>query len=318
MLAPTAALVVALVVAAPAAWREAGQPPTGQKAEPRPPSREPQTTQTVDATRGMRLALENFAGEVVVRAWDKDAVRVDARHMRNVKITVNRKPDGLLEVEASGDRAVSGSVDYELSVPAWMPVSLSGMYLTALVEGVRADITVETVHGDVTVRGGDGSISLKSIEGHITLSGAKGRIQLHSTEGDVSVEDSSGEVAAETIEGTVTLTRLSAKVVDASTLDGTVVYDGAIAAQGQYQFATHDGSVILRIPETTNATVTVRTYEGSVNSSFSVQPSGDYKRGRRVSFTLGKGGAEIDIEAFDGQIRLLKAGEALPEGKKKN
>jgi hypothetical protein len=36
-----------------------------------------------------------------------------------------------------------------------------------------------------------------------------------------------------------------------------------------------------------------------------------------VTFTLGKGGAEIVIEAFDGQIRLLKAGEPLPAGKTK-
>jgi hypothetical protein len=37
-----------------------------------------------------------------------------------------------------------------------------------------------------------------------------------------------------------------------------------------------------------------------------------------VTFTLGTGGSEIEIEAFDGQIRLLKTGEPLPEGRKKD
>ena len=40
----------------------------------------PQTDQTVPATRGMRLIIDNSAGEVVVHAWDKDSVRVQARH----------------------------------------------------------------------------------------------------------------------------------------------------------------------------------------------------------------------------------------------
>jgi hypothetical protein len=42
----------------------------------------------------------------------------------------------------------------------------------------------------------------------------------------------------------------------------------------------------------------------------------DYERGKRVTFTLGKGGAEVDIEAFGGRIRLLRPNEALPEVKK--
>lgn len=72
------------------------------------------------------------------------------------------------------------------------------------------------------------------------------------------------------------------------------------------------------MPEATGASVSVRTYDGRFESSFPVQPTGDFRRGRRVTFTLGTGGSEIEIEAFDGQIRLLKTGEPLPEGRKKD
>ena len=316
MMGLTAAFVAALVTAAPAAAQEAAQAPATQKAEPRSP-REPQSTQTVDVTRGTRLVLNNFAGEVIVRAWDKDAVRVDARHPRSVTVQVERKGDAIEVSTPSGRSLLSGSIDYEISVPSWMPLRLTGTYLFVSIEGVQADIQVETVRGDVTVRGGAGSVSLKSIEGEVSLERATGRIELSSAEGDVTVTDCGGEITAETLEGLLSLTRLTASMVEASTIDGEIVYDGPIAAQGQYRFTTHDGDVLLRLPENTGASVTVRTYDGKFESSFAAQPSSDFKRGRRVTFTLGKGGAEIDIEAFDGQIRLMKAGEPLPAGKDK-
>jgi len=314
---PTSVVKPVLVTAAPAAMQEASQQPAAQKAEPQPSPREPRTTRTVDATRGMRLVLNNFAGEVIVRAWDKSAVRVDARHPRSATIQVEPKGDEIA-VRSHDRGGLSGSIDYEISVPSWMPLRLTGTYLFVSIEGVQADIQAATVRGDVAVRGGAGSVSLKSIEGDVSIEGATGRIELNSAEGDVTVTDCGGEIAAETLEGTISLSRITATVVEASTIDGDVVYDSAVSAQGQYRFTTHDGNVLLRIPENTGASVSVRTYDGRFDSSFSVQPSGDFKRGRRVTFTLGKGGAEIDIEAFDGQIRLLKTGEALPAGKNKD
>jgi hypothetical protein len=312
------------VTATPAVAQEPAQAPGAQKAEPQPATGAPQTTKTVDVARGTRLELNNYAGEVVVRAWDRNAVRVDAKHARLDAVQVEQKGD-VLEIASSrvatSERpfrsrgGFGGSVDYEISVPSWMPLRLSGTYLFVSIEGVKADITAETVHGDLDVRGGAGSVSLKSIEGNVSLEGATGRIVAGTAEGDVTITACGGEITAETLEGVLTLKGLTASMVDASSIDGEIVYDGAIAAQGQYRFTTHDGDILLRVPEATGATVTVRTYDGRFDTSFPVQVPSDVKRGRRVTFALGKGGAEITVEAFDGQIRLLKAGEPLPADK---
>ena len=45
----------------------------------------PKTDETVAVQRGGRLSINNFAGEVIVRTWDKDAVRVVARHQSRTK-----------------------------------------------------------------------------------------------------------------------------------------------------------------------------------------------------------------------------------------
>jgi hypothetical protein len=76
-------------------------------------------------------------------------------------------------------------------------------------------------------------------------------------------------------------------------------------------FTTEQGYVM----DVTSGTHQLEIYNllGQASASQSV----DVPSGKRVMFTLGKGGAEVEIEAFDGRIRLLKPGEPLPEGKRK-
>ena len=38
------------------------------------------TDQTVQVAKGTKLSVNNFAGDVIVKTWDKDAVRVEVNH----------------------------------------------------------------------------------------------------------------------------------------------------------------------------------------------------------------------------------------------
>ena len=50
------------------------------QARPGGPEVGPGSEKTVDVTKGTRLVLSNQAGEVVVRSWDQDRVRIQASH----------------------------------------------------------------------------------------------------------------------------------------------------------------------------------------------------------------------------------------------
>ena len=50
--------------------------------------RTPQTDRTVPVTKGARLSINNDAGEVVLRTWDRDSLRVQAAHSARVTIDV--------------------------------------------------------------------------------------------------------------------------------------------------------------------------------------------------------------------------------------
>ena len=56
------------------------------------PTRTPQTDRTVTVAKGSRLNVSNDAGEVVLRTWDKDSLRVQASH--NSRTTIDIQTTG--------------------------------------------------------------------------------------------------------------------------------------------------------------------------------------------------------------------------------
>lgn len=279
-----------------------------QAPPPRSPGA-PQTDETVAVQKGARLFIHNFAGEVVVHTWDRDSVHVTARHQTRTKVDIRATPSALT-IGASGTMGPAGSVDYDITAPAWMPVKVEGTYNFATIEGAQAEVSAESVRGDIVVKGGSGFVTAKSIQGQIVVEGSRGRISAQSVNEAIRISDSSGDITAESTNGAITLTRCSAQNVDASTVNGDITYDGTLSPSGHFQFNTHNGDVTLGVPETANATFTVRTYNGEFRSELALKGGAreDMRRGRRVSLTLGSGAADVDIESFGGSITIRRPG----------
>jgi DUF4097 and DUF4098 domain-containing protein YvlB len=188
-----------------------------------------------------------------------------------------------------------------------MGLDLSGVYTDVKAAGVRAPISVETVQGEVDVTGGEGLVSLRSVQGSVTLRQAKGRIDVHSVNEDVRVSDASGEIVAETVNGEIALDRVDATSLDASTVNGDVGYDGPIRSGGRYSLSSHNGDVTLTVAEGTSATVSVSTFSGEFESEFPVTLR-ETRKGKRFSFTIGSGSAQVTLESFQGTISLVRPG----------
>jgi hypothetical protein len=270
------------------------------------PQRPPQTDQTVPAPRDARLTINNFAGEVIIRAWNRDELRVQARHSARTRVDVRTTAAGL-SVSATTSSGAPGAVDYAISVPAWMPIKVDGQFNFVDVQGTASDVAAETVRGDITITGGSGFVSAKSVEGKVTIAGARGRVEAHAVNEGIVVSGSSGEIVAETINGAIALSGIESGNVDASTVNGGVTYDGSAAERGRYRFATHNGDIVVSLPENASALFSVRTYNGDFRSDLPVTGEGDPRRGRRVTYTLGSGSAEFELESFQGAIRLRRA-----------
>ena len=265
---------------------------------------------TVTAQPGQRLVVDSYGGEIDVKTWGRNAVRVEADPPSRTSVEVSSS-GGVVSVRSEGRRGPPATVDYTITVPAWMGLDLSGVYTDVKVAGVRAD------YGrDGPGRGGRGRRRRHRLaalgSGLGEAPGRQGPDRRPLVNEEVRVSNASGEITAETVNGDVVLEQVDATSLDATTVNGDLGYDGPIRNGGRYTLSTHNGDITLAATERTNATVMVSTFSGDFESDFPV-PLRETRKGRRFSFTLGGGSAQVSLESFQGTIRLVRPGHVNQE-----
>lgn len=269
------------------------------------------TQQTVAVPKGTRLSLSNDAGEIVVKTWDRDSVQIRASHSSRMQVTAELQ-NQVLTIGARSDR-VNTAVDYELTVPVWISVRIETRFSDIEIDGVSGGVSVESIRGELTLRNLGGSVVAKSIEGKISLEGGRGKVQMTTVEGDVSITKSTGDVTVDTTEGDITITGVQTTSLSVSTVDGDISFTGQFQPSGHYEFTSHDGDILLTIPESSSVMFGVRTYgdENQVHTTLPIKPSGPARKGRRATYTLGTGSSQVEVEAFDGSFYLRRPGETV-------
>jgi DUF4097 and DUF4098 domain-containing protein YvlB len=268
------------------------------------------TDTTIGVEAGTRLRIQNQGGDIAVRTWDRNQLRIQADHSRRTEVEISRR-GSVVDLDARGRMGMQGLVDYEITAPAWMALELGGMNAEVRIEGTRAAIKVETLQGDIVVRGGAETVRLTTVNGSIDLSGATGRIELHATSGDIDVRDVQGDLTAESVSGDVSLRDVDARSVEAQSVSGDLVLVGTIADRGSYSLLTHSGDVTLGIAETANALLHLSSASGDFDLGFPLQAERTTRR--RQTYRLGDGSATIDLETFSGDISVVRPGDVPAE-----
>src|SRR5690349_4702565 len=96
--------------------------------------------------QGARLVVQNFGGDITVKAWSKNVVRVQADHSERAQIEVSREGTSY-EVHATTRRGIPARVEYQIMAPSWMALSLGGVYTDVSTDGFKSDVIAETVKG---------------------------------------------------------------------------------------------------------------------------------------------------------------------------
>lgn len=262
----------------------------------------PDTTLSVE--RGTRLDVDNHRGEVMIDTWNRDAVRVRS-DLSNRQIMEVSTGGAVLRLRPRTVQGGPRDVEMFLTVPRWMDVRVGGNQLDVEVRGTEGEVAVETVSGDVTVRGGTGLISIRTVQGEIDVAGSTGRVEVQSTNEDIRIADVAGDIYVEGTNGDISLSGIRSTSTRVTTVNGDLTYSGTIRDNGRYVFSTHNGDITIGVPSDANATVAVGTYNGEFESDFPVRLTGT-TRDRSFSFTLGSGSARIELESFNGEIRLRR------------
>jgi DUF4097 and DUF4098 domain-containing protein YvlB len=263
------------------------------------------TTFAVDPNA--RLELTNREGSITVRTWDRD----------EVSVRTNLSYRGALDVQRAGGTVSIGvsrryrydddEIHYRLTVPATMALELRGSDTDVWVDGARGEVDIDVSDGDVTVRGGRGRVTIRTDDGDIDAQEIEGRIRLSSMDGEITVDGASGDIEIDATDGAITLLDIEASNVYANTVDGNIWFDGVLVPRGSYRLTTHDGDVTVLIPEDADAQVSLARHDGEIGTDFPLTVQ-RWPAGRRIEFSLGNGSAELQIEAFDGDIQLRHRG----------
>jgi DUF4097 and DUF4098 domain-containing protein YvlB len=254
--------------------------------------------------KGGSVELRIFSGDIIVTGWTRQEVKISAKVERgSIESSFS---SGRVSLATRSDRGRSGEAHFEVMVPIGTQVQTSSISGDTRVKGTAGEVQVNSTSGDVEVIDAVNHIIVQSISGSVRAEKLRGRARIETTSGDLEFDDVIGELSAHTISGEVTMHRMQLTQLTAETTSGEITYSGSIDSKGSYELTAHSGDVKFEIPASSSARLDLQTFSGSISSAFPItlQPGQTplSRRGKKMQFTLGGGGARVAIETFSGDI----------------
>lgn len=260
----------------------------------------------IQVRQGDYLVLNGFSGSVEVEGWGGAELRVEAEDDEDLLFSFSRSGSRIeLEVQDPKDR--NRAEELRLSVPRWMNVEVTGRKLDVGVRGVAGAVTIRNLKGAIVLSELSGRVDASSLEGSIDGRSLSGVARLKTGDDDITILDSTADLELETVSGDLELRGSGARNVQVRTTDGDVDLTGRLLLTGNYEFHSHGGELTLTLEPPVNADVTVLVYQGEFESDFPIRAQG-FRSGEDIRFSIGEGGARVLLDAFDGEVRLRRAG----------
>lgn len=281
------------------------------------PAGQQQVDRRSDVAPDAHVEISILAGTVRVTGWDRAEVRVQG--------TLGEGASGL-EFDAERDevqievqwprrrrndvRTEAGDSHLEISVPRGVTLEIEALAASIVVDGVDGEVRMETSAGDITYAGGARRIEADTAAGDIEIDGsATGAvIDAESLAGEVLVQFVDAEVSITTVTGDARA--IGGRLIggDFESTSGMLYFEGEIAAGADVDIENFNGDVELLIPDDTAADFDISTYSGSIETDFGYQGQSaeEFTPEQHAEFTLGAGGASVDIETFAGKVAVRR------------
>lgn len=282
-----------------------------------------------------QLDLDTLSGNVTIRRGSSRELVVEVvREARGatdaaVKMglaevkAVSEERGGRVTIKAvypnqRGRSQYSVSVNYIVSAPAGTRISSRSISGDVSADGIDGELTLTTMSGDVQVTNATRLTSATTASGDITLTNvaADSLLEASTMSGDVAATGvKARRLSLGSVSGSVTARGIDAGDVKLTTMSDDVVFEGALAPRGRYEFSSHSGDVHIILDGQTGFSFDGSAFSGSVRSSLPLQGSRPDPRsgtGRRtannrtLNGTFGDGSAVIDATSFSGSVILTK------------
>lgn len=236
--------------------------------------------------------LKSGGGNQVVLVYTihSDKVEVDQTSTpdkRRIEFITHALPDQKPTTEES-------RVDYEVTVPAGVSVTVSTSTAPIAADSLRGDLTLSSDTGQVTVR--------NLVKSQLRIRGVNAPVNLSDVTG--------GTVEITANGGPIQMVNVTGRKVNVGTSSGNISYKGDCSGGGDYSFTSHTGSIDMALPEAASVDLTARSVNGTVENDFPLQKKSHTsfvpKAGSSFAGTSNSGSSSVELQSFSGRIRVKK------------
>jgi DUF4097 and DUF4098 domain-containing protein YvlB len=278
---------------------------------------------------------------LVVEGWDRNEIQITGEYdPSEEEMTIREDGETLVfELEPEGRRGRGFNFGrgqgtdgpLQLRVPRGAHVELETISGDVTVTGLRGTLDASAVSGRVEATGNMQTVELTTISGRVRYTGNAEVVQLESVSGSVgyngtattvSLEGVSGGIVmdggaqnidVETVSGSVRVASSTPiRVLDASSVSGSVEVRGGIAPGARVDVESHSGTVELEIVGPTDAEFELESFSGSVDARLAGMRDVLTDRSRTtssesMSFRTGRGTGRVSVSSFSGSARITAA-----------
>lgn len=257
-----------------------------------------------------QVFIENTAGLVQVRGWDRSEVEVRGELGSDVEELVFERDgdDVRIEVRTRKGRNRDIDTDLQVMVPAASSVTVGGVSADIIAEGVQGALRLRSVSGDIASRGFGAELDIDTVSGDIDVqgSGTRGYVRLNSVSGDIGARKLAGELDMNTVSGDLEMDEGSWSRVKANSTSGDMELRLQLESGGRLDVETINGDLGIFFTGGVSADFDIESFNGDIRNCFGPKASrtSKYAPGRRLRFTEGEGAGRVTIRTLNGDLEM--------------
>ena len=267
---------------------------------------------TVDADADGNVSISNVAGSIEVTGWSRDEVEVIAELGRDVEELIVERDGGdvIIKVKVPRRNSRNISSDLVVHVPENSSVEAAGVSADIEVSDVFGELRLNTVSGDLDSDVYESDVQIETVSGDIGLQGDDRAMltEAMTVSGDIDTSNLSGDIEIETVSGDLVVIEGSFERVQASSVNGDIVFHSELADDGKLEIETINGEVDVEFSGSISGRFDVETFNGDIDNCFGPESerTSRYTPGRELSFSEGDGDARVIIQTLNGDVRICR------------
>ncbi|EDQ01192.1 DUF4097 family beta strand repeat-containing protein [Shewanella benthica] len=202
----------------------------------------------IKVTDDLRLNVKVLRGEVKIRSWDKQEIRIQGTLDELSEGFVVEQQGNFVTLEDKMPRQFSGKNNSGSSLIITVPKNLSlyaeGISSSYNLSNLVGDISINTVSGDIKAVKLIDKVLIHTISGDIVSDGLKGNIKLDTVSGAIKDQNSAGEISYKSVSGKINANSRATKVsIEQVSGDGKVM----LQKVDKLQVRSVSGNIVLSL-----------------------------------------------------------------------